>query len=140
MSKISKLIGGMMGDDDEEYIDDPYEEDYDSTPARGSKSSARRRSGGMEVVVSRPTEVDEAHGVTDCLLANKIVNLNLEGLDMAIAQRIIDFISGSTYALGGNLQKISNYIFLVTPKTVDVSGDSKDVDDSTGSFDVQKMV
>ena len=41
--------------------------------------------------------------------------LNLEGLDLEIAQRIIDFTSGAAYAISGNLQKISNYIFLVTP-------------------------
>ena len=45
-----------------------------------------------------------------------------EGLDVEIAQRIIDFTSGSCYAIGGNLQKVSNYIFIVTPKSVDISG------------------
>ena len=49
--------------------------------------------------------------------------LNLEGLDVDIAQRIIDFTSGSTYAISGNLQKISRYIFIITPASVDISGD-----------------
>ena len=49
-------------------------------------------------------------------LHNRLHNhLNLEGMDLEIAQRIIDFTSGATYAISGNLQKISNYIFLVTP-------------------------
>jgi cell division inhibitor SepF len=54
-----------------------------------------------------------------------------------ISQRIIDFISGSCYALDGNLQKISNYIFIATPNSVDISGDFQDLfggDD--GSFDI----
>ena len=53
--------------------------------------------------------------------------LCLEGMDLEIAQRIIDFISGATFAINGNLQKISNYIFLVTPTNVDISGDLQDL-------------
>ena len=49
--------------------------------------------------------------------------LNLEGIDVELAQRIIDFTSGATFAMHGNLQKISNYIFLATPNGVDISGD-----------------
>ena len=44
-----------------------------------------------------------------------------------IAQRIIDFTSGSTFAISGNLQKISNYIFIITPQSVEISGDFPDV-------------
>ena len=47
--------------------------------------------------------------------------------DLELAQRIIDFISGATFAINGNLQKISNYIFLVTPTNVDISGDLQDL-------------
>ena len=49
--------------------------------------------------------------------------LNLEGLDVDIAQRIIDFTSGSCYAVQGNVMKISHYIFVITPSSVDISGD-----------------
>ena len=61
------------------------------------------------------------------------VVLNLEGLDVDIAQRIIDFTSGSCYAISGNLQKISHYIFIITPASVDVSGDFQDI--FGGAFD-----
>ena len=53
--------------------------------------------------------------------------MNLEGMELEVAQRIIDFISGATFAISGNLQKISNYIFLVTPTNVDISGDLQDL-------------
>ena len=46
-----------------------------------------------------------------------------EGIHMEVAQRIIDFASGATYSMNGNLQKISNYIFIATPETVELSGD-----------------
>lgn len=44
-----------------------------------------------------------------------------------LPREIIDFISGATFAINGNLQKISNYIFLVTPTNVDISGDLQDL-------------
>ena len=66
-------------------------------------------------------------------MSNRTVVLNLEGLDVDIAQRIIDFTSGSCFAIGGNLQKISHYIFIITPSSVDVSGDFQDI--FGGAFD-----
>ena len=47
----------------------------------------------------------------------------MEQLDLELAQRIIDFTSGASYALNGNLQKISNFIFIATPQNVELSGD-----------------
>ena len=61
----------------------------------------------------------------------------MEGLDLDLAQRIIDFTSGSCYAINGNLQKISNYIFIITPASVDVSGDFQDL--LNGAFDIPSM-
>ncbi len=89
---------------------------------------------GMEVCVIKPTTVEEAREITETLLANRTVVLNMEGLDVDIAQRIIDFTSGSCYAINGNLQKISHYIFIITPASVDISGDFQEI--LNGSFDV----
>lgn len=96
------------------------------TPIR--QSVTRRMPGtGMEVCVIKPTSVEDAREITETLLANRTVVLNLEGLDVDIAQRIIDFTSGSCFAISGNLQKISHYIFIITPASVDVSGDFQDI-------------
>lgn len=78
---------------------------------------------GMEVCIVKPTSVNDARDVTDLILSGSTVVLNLEGLDVDIAQRIIDFTSGSCYAVQGNVMKISHYIFVITPSTVDISGD-----------------
>ena len=59
-----------------------------------------------------------------------------EGLDVDIAQRIIDFTSGSCFAISGNLQKISHYIFIITPASVDISGDFQDIFGGAGSFEM----
>ena len=91
--------------------------------------AARRVAGnaGMEVCVIKPGSVEDAREITETLLANRTVVLNLEGLDVDISQRIIDFTSGSCFAISGNLQKISHYIFIITPPSVDISGDFQDI-------------
>jgi cell division inhibitor SepF len=91
----------------------------------------------MEVCVIKPTSVDDAREITETLLSGSTVILNLEGLDLEVAQRIIDFTSGATFAINGNLQKISNFIFLVTPTNVDISGDLHDL--LNNSFDVPSI-
>ena len=77
--------------------------------------------------VIRPQTFNEAQIVADFLKEGKTIVVNLEGIEIGQAQRIIDFTSGATYAISGNLQKISNYIFLVTPTNVDISGDLQDL-------------
>ena len=91
----------------------------------------------MEVCVIKPTSVDDAREITETLLENRTVVLNVEGLDVDIAQRIIDFASGSCFAISGNLQKISNYIFIITPPNVDVSGDFLNLMDAVDTSAIQ---
>lgn len=91
----------------------------------------------MSVCVVKPKSMEDAREITETLLANCTVVLNMEGLDLDLAQRIIDFTSGSCYAISGNLQKISNYIFIITPAAVDVSGDFQDI--LSGAFDIPSM-
>lgn len=92
--------------------------------------SSRKQGTGMEVCVIKPTSVEDAREITETLLNNRTVVLNVEGLDVEIAQRIIDFTSGSCFAISGNLQKISNYIFIITPSNVDISGDFQTIMDA----------
>ncbi len=86
----------------------------------------------MEVCVIKPQNFDDAREITETLLKNRTIVMNLEGLDVDIAQRILDFTSGSCYAIDGNLQKISMYIFIITPASVDISGDFQNF---LGGFD-----
>lgn len=113
--------------------EDYPEEDYRSSPAKEKPvkttpkvtpmRSSRKQGSGMEVCVIKPTSVEDAREITETLLQDRTVVLNVEGLDLDIAQRIIDFTSGSCFAISGNLQKISNYIFIITPPNVEISGD-----------------
>lgn len=160
MGVMDKFLNYMKlnEDDDDFYDDDYYGEESDEeklkkqpaikedvldeedrtvkklspkvTPMRQSKKTGN----GMEVCVIKPTSIEDAREITETLLANRTVVLNLEGLDVDIAQRIIDFTSGSCFAISGNLQKISHYIFIITPAIVDISGDFQEI--LSGSFDV----
>ena len=87
----------------------------------------------MEVCVIKPSAFEDVREITDTLLSERTVILNMEGLDMALAQRIIDFVSGACYAIEGNLQKVANFIFVLTPRSVDISGDMQGI---MNAFDI----
>ncbi len=92
-------------------------------PMRGTSTAEKQ----MEVCVIKPTSVEDGREISDTLLAGRAVILNLEGLQVSIAQRIIDFSSGACYSINGNLQKVSNYIFVITPESVEISGDFQEL-------------
>ena len=94
------------------------------TPMRRSRSSG---AASMEVCVIKPSKVEDYREIADTLLSGCTVVLNLEGIDVELAQRIIDFSSGSCYAIAGGLQKVSSYIFILTPSNVEISGDIQDL-------------
>lgn len=99
-------------------------------PSSSPKVTPMRKTrglGSMEVCVIKPTRVEDFREIADTLLSSCTVVLNLEGLDVELAQRIIDFSSGSCYAIGGGLQKVSSYIFILTPANVEISGDIQDL-------------
>ncbi|MEE8826562.1 MAG: cell division protein SepF [Eubacteriales bacterium] len=103
------------------------------TPIRGRKNP----SPAMEVNVIRPSSMEDTWEIADTLLDGCTVVINLEGLDVDVAQRVVDFTCGVCYSLSGNLQKISNYIFILTPEGVDISGDFQDF--LNGAFDIPPM-
>ena len=96
------------------------------TPMR-SRKNAGLAAGNMEVCVFRPTSMEGTREIADSLLDNATVILNLEGLDVELAQRIIDFTSGACYSLDGTLQKVSSYIFVLGPANVDITGDLQNI-------------
>lgn len=106
---------------------------------KAKPAPAPRKKGAMpmEVNVIRPTSMDDTQDIADTLMDSCTVVLNLEGIDVDLAQRIIDFTCGTCYALGGGLQKISSYIYILTPADVDISGDVTSI--LSGAFDIPSM-
>lgn len=95
----------------------------DFNTGRQHSESYRGRS---EVYVIRPQEINEAQTVTDFLKRGKTIVINMEGVEIPSAQRIIDFIGGACYALDGSLQAISANIFIAAPNNIEVTGDLRE--------------
>ena len=95
------------------------------TPLRSKKAGGTEQS--MEVCVFKPSSFEDAREIGETLLAGQTVILNMEGVDVALAQRIVDFSSGACFALEGNLQKVSNFMFVITPHNVAISGDLQEL-------------
>lgn len=78
---------------------------------------------GVEVYVIKPQDFAEAQTAADLLKEGKTVVINLEGVELTVAQRSIDFVGGATYAIDGSLQAVSNNIFIAAPDSIEVNGD-----------------
>ena len=80
----------------------------------------------LKVVVVQPTAFDDSREIADHLKTKKPIVVNIEKLNLETATRIIDFLTGAVYSLDGNIQKISNGIFLIVPYNMGIMGDFKD--------------
>ena len=77
----------------------------------------------LGLYVSKPKSFSECQDISDILVGGTAVVINLEGFDDEIAQRIMDFVSGTVYAINGTLNTIATRIYLVSPESVSISGD-----------------
>ncbi len=129
-----------FGKKDESFDND---DDYEQKPVKQPKrnygkvvhmKSIQGGAGRMELRVIRPKMYDDSKEICDTLAGGMPVVLNLEGLNGDLAQKILDFTSGAVYAMDGNLQKVTSYIFVITPSSVDISGNFDEMLD--GSVDL----
>lgn len=107
----------------------PRVEEADSRAKKGGNlvnlpTAAQKQQ--VKVMVVEPFSFDDAQSVADHLRNRKPVVINLENTEKDVAKRMIDFISGTTYALNGSIQKIGNNIFLCAPNNVDVTYSSRE--------------
>lgn len=84
----------------------------------------------FKLVVIEPRSFDECPKLVDNLKSKRPVIINLEKIEADTARKIFDFLSGATYALDGNVQRVSNNIFIFAPENVDVTAniDNKNMD------------
>lgn len=80
-----------------------------------------------KVMLVEPRQYEEAQEIADHLKNRKSVIINLQRIDQNQARRIVDFLSGTVYAIGGDIQKVGTNNFLCTPDNVDVSGDISEI-------------
>ncbi len=130
MKKFTELVFGPEEDDEVEFenMADPsgIEEDIPKFSSKRSKVVNIAATTQMKVVVVQIEQFDEVREITDHLRNKKAVVINLEKLEKETARRVLDFLSGSVYALGSNIQKIANGIFLIAPYNVDIMADVRD--------------
>ena len=118
MGMIDKILGkdipeGQITEDD--YYTLGVDEAYKDTNAEGNK-----------MILLEPRAYSESQQIADHLKRRNTVVVNLKRVTSEQAKRIVDFLSGTLYAIGGDLQKLGPGIFLCTPKNINVQGKMSD--------------
>lgn len=129
-------------DEDEEFED--FEEPPHREPAfddRKTRVEDRRNkvvnihaTTQLKVVLVKPERFEEAASIGDNLNAKRTVVLNLESTNRDIARRLLDFLSGVAYANNGQIKRVANSTYIITPYNVDVMGDLIDELENNGMF------
>lgn len=88
----------------------------------------------LQVVLVKPERFEDASTIADQLNAKRTVVLNLESTGKEVSRRLIDFLSGVAYANNGQIKRVANSTFIITPYNVDIMGDLLDELESNGVF------
>lgn len=103
--------------------EEPRKADVTPRIIGGKAKTAAYNSAAMQVVLVKPERYEDVTSIADHLNDKKTVVLNLESADRELSRRIVDFLSGATYANHGNIKKISKGTFLIVPSGVDMMGE-----------------
>ncbi|MBQ6929433.1 MAG: cell division protein SepF [Oscillospiraceae bacterium] len=113
-------------DEEDEVVENTVKPDFSQMKKEKtvplSAASASVPASQLQVVLVKPEKFDDASGIADSLNAKKTVVLNLEATSKEVSRRLVDFLSGVAYANNGQIKKIANSTFIITPYNVDVSG------------------
>ena len=90
--------------------------------------------GKQEVVLFRPVNFNDASKAADDLRSRKVVVVNLENVDKAMARRVVDFLSGCAYSLDGSVKKIAQAAYLFCPSNLVVNGDLESLQAEVDSY------
>ena len=119
----------------------PFASQDSYSPASSAASSAgfsgqvlNMGSGKQEVVLFHAKTFDDAARAADELRRKKAVILNMENVDKALTRRVVDFLSGSVYALDGSVKKIAQSTYLFCPHNMDVVGDLENMNSEIESY------
>ena len=133
MGVFKRFISEFTENDDEDLKDYAEEEESEvsaSTPAKSetvqpgpARSSVSMSSSALEMKVVKPETYEEVTSFGDFLLRRHTVVLNLEDTNKETIKRIIDFLTGGVFAINGNIRRVANSTYVVTPSGVNVSGE-----------------
>ena len=134
-NKLVGTVGGVNEDDDEFETDEAGYEDevaprQTAQPYRSSSSlSSAQQEIQLKMMIVEPETFDDAQNIADYLRERKPVVINFEATEPDITKRVVDFVSGATYAVDGNIQKVGKDIFLCVPSNVSVDRGKHEYDD-----------
>ena len=123
---IMDKFKNFIGIPEDEYYDD------DDVEFIGNESSCAEAFN--KVVLVKPERFDDASSVADHLNSKRTVVLNLESTNKDVSRRLIDFLSGVAYANNGQIKRVANSTYIITPYNVDIMGDLLDELESSGVF------
>lgn len=112
-------------DYDRRYYDDQEDDMVEDTEAPAGSNigfgGVNLGGGGIELKVVRPEHFEDVSTIADHLLSGRTVVLNLEATNKEIARRFIDFLSGVAYSIDGQMKRVANNTYIITPNNVDVT-------------------
>lgn len=117
------------GEREERYTERPRMRRHDSDKVVNIHTTTQ-----LQVVLVKPERFEEAASIADNLNAKRTVVLNLESTNRDIARRLLDFLSGVAYASNGQIKRVANSTYIITPYNVDVMGDLIDELENNGMF------
>ncbi len=149
--KVKEIISENDDDDFDEYYDDAetsFEKSSRSERSREKEEKVERprrsrnsdkvvnihTTAQLQVVLVKPERYEEAASIADNLCEKRTVVLNLESTNRDIARRLLDFLSGVAYANNGQIKRVANSTYIITPYNVDVMGDLIDELENNGMF------
>ena len=127
MDKMRGKLGLTDEPETEELLEEELAEEEKETTSASNVVDFQTAANGvmlrskMKVVVIEPTSFDDVQQVANSLKEKRPVVINFEHTDAEVAHRIIDFISGTTYAIAGDIKKLGHNVFLCAPNNVSVA-------------------
>ena len=136
MEKVWGMLGLPERDEEAEEENVNYDKDIDTEEPEEEEEEERKIWGRrnnkvvnmpqtqqVKMVICQPTTFEQSENICNLLKEKKSIIVNLEYVNKDIARRIVDVVSGAVHALDGNLQKVSNSIFLVAPYNYDITNE-----------------
>lgn len=114
--------------------DEEYAPNVDMTPKKGNKVVNIHATTQLQVILVKPEQFEDASAIADHLNAKKTVVLNLESATKELSRRLVDFLSGVAYANHGQIKRVANSTFIITPYNVDIMGDLIDELENSGVY------
>ncbi len=141
MSFMDKIKGIVGAEDECDYPEDDFivknseskEERLYREPSKNKVMNINATT-QLKVILVKPEHFEDASSIADHLNEKRTVVLNLESTNKDVARRLVDFLSGVAYANNGQIKRVANSTFIITPYNVDVMGDLLDELENNGVF------